>query len=121
MLRIPFLDDVVKQHLFGLYFNIGLIKGGGLYENARTSNCSRCVYVEREAQGMWCPFHDEAVSEKLVCDYYVDEYAAPLYASLADEGAKVGTGVIVKDIIGYTLIGGLIILNIIVVLGLILS
>ena len=84
-------------------------------------NCSQCAYVEKVAQGMWCPFLDEAVSEKLVCDYFMDEYESPLYASLADDNEKVGISNIVKDIIGYVLIGGFILMDTVYVLSLILS
>ena len=87
----------------------------------QTDNCGQCAYVEKGAQGMWCPFHDEAVSERLVCDYFMDEYEAPLYTSLADDNVKVGVSTVVKDIIGYVLIGGLILLDALYILSLILS
>lgn len=83
----------------------------------QSENCSQCAYAQNDGNGLWCPFHDEPVSKQLVCDDFLDEYQAPLYATLADETSKVSLGVIVKDIIAYIMIGGLVLLATICTLG----
>lgn len=47
------------------------------------TNCSECAYVDKSGNSFWCPFHDEAVSSKLVCDDFLDEYEAPQWIALA--------------------------------------
>ncbi len=47
------------------------------------TNCSECAYVDKSGNSFWCPFHDEAVSSKLVCDDFLDEYEAPQWVALA--------------------------------------
>lgn len=73
-------------------------------------NCSQCAYVQREGNNMWCPFHDIPVSGSLVCNDYLDEFKTPLYTALTNEKSKVSLAVIIKDIIAYSLITGLILL-----------
>lgn len=77
----------------------------------QAENCGQCAYVRRSGDKMWCPFHDEPVSERLVCDDILPEFQAPLYESLTDEKPKVSPGVIVKDVIAYLMIAGIILLG----------
>lgn len=77
----------------------------------QSGNCGQCAYVKKEGDKMWCPYHDDPVSDRLVCDDFLDEYQAPLYASMVDEGSKVSPGVIIKDVIAYLLIAGIIFLG----------
>ncbi len=46
------------------------------------TNCSECAYVCKTKEGLWCPFHDQRVSEKLVCDDFVGETETPQWTSL---------------------------------------
>ncbi len=72
--------------------------------------CAECAYVQKTGDEMWCPFHDLRVASNLVCDNYLDIYASPLYTSLAEDDKKITVGVIIKDIIGYLISLGLIII-----------
>lgn len=47
------------------------------------TNCSECAYVDKSGATFWCPFHDAPVSNKLVCDDFLDEYDSPQWVSLA--------------------------------------
>ena len=48
------------------------------------THCGDCAYVIKENGRMWCPFHDVAVSTKLVCDDFLDEYDSPQWRSLCN-------------------------------------
>lgn len=78
----------------------------------RITNCSECAYARKTSRGLWCPFHDEAVSDQLVCDDFLDEYTSPLYASLAGEQtpAQLKPQFAIKDIIAYIVIIGCILI-----------
>lgn len=78
-------------------------------------NCSGCAYAKKSGNGIWCPFHDVAVSSKLVCDNFLDEMDSPQWNSLANslnnEEKKTPrfTG---KDIGAYILTGFLLALGV---------
>lgn len=48
----------------------------------KITNCSECAYVQQTERGLWCPFHDEPVSSKSVCDDFLGEYETPQWMSL---------------------------------------
>lgn len=48
------------------------------------TNCGDCAYVKKDGNKMWCPFHDVAVSNKLVCDDFLNEYDSPQWQSLLE-------------------------------------
>ena len=48
------------------------------------TNCGDCAYVKKEGNKMWCPFHDVAVSSRLVCDDFLNEMDSPQWQSLLD-------------------------------------
>lgn len=50
----------------------------------KNSNCSICAYKQDTSQGMWCPFHDTAVSQKLYCDDFLDDMDSPQWKHLID-------------------------------------
>lgn len=86
--------------------------------NRQITNCGDCAYAKKTDQGMWCPFHDEPVSSKLVCDDFLNEYESPQWKSLAagmNENASSGgtvpqfTG---KDLFVFVLTGIIFVLNI---------
>ena len=89
-------------------------------EGRTVDNCSKCAYAEKSGKEMWCPFHDEPVSSKLVCDDFLDEFQAPLYASLAEDAKKAASrpGVVIKDILCYAVTVALTVLCIICTAGL---
>ena len=86
-------------------------------EKQQACNCGLCAYAQKENGKIWCPFHDEAVSEKLVCDDFLDEFQAPLYESLADQNTRIPVTVIIKDVIAYAFITGLIVFGVIATNG----
>ena len=49
------------------------------------TNCSECAYVDKTGTTLWCPFHDVAVSNKLVCDDFLDEYDSPQWIALSSD------------------------------------
>jgi len=57
----------------------------------KITNCGDCAYAEKSGGEMWCKFNDASVSTKLVCDYFLDEYASPqsksLFSGLTDENS----------------------------------
>ena len=57
---------------------------------ANAKNCSTCAYVRKEGNRLWCPFHDEPVSAKLICNDFLDEYQSPQWKSLAAGMAEGG-------------------------------
>lgn len=84
-------------------------------EKRPITNCGNCAYVQREDGRMWCPFHDQPVNSRLVCDDFLDEYDSPQWQSLSkgitEEGSarsKVPqyTGL---DILAYLITGVLLI------------
>lgn len=83
------------------------------------THCGDCAYVIKENGRMWCPFHDVAVSSKLVCDDFLDEYDSPQWRSLTTE--MTGTAKkqyslpqhTAKDIIAYIISGSMVLLAVI--------
>lgn len=74
---------------------------------ANNECCGRCAYLDKSGKTLWCPFHDLPTAANMVCDDFLDEYQAPLFAALATDNetggsSKVGkyTG---KDITAYVL------------------
>ena len=50
---------------------------------ANGKNCGNCAYVQKNGNRLWCPFHDEYVSNRLVCDDFLDSFQSPQWQSLA--------------------------------------
>lgn len=48
------------------------------------TNCGDCAYAKKDGNKMWCPFHDIAVSSKLVCDDFLNEFDSPQWNSLLE-------------------------------------
>lgn len=49
----------------------------------RVRHCDKCAYVKKTDQGMWCPFHDAAVTNTNYCPDFLDEFESPQWKSLA--------------------------------------
>ncbi len=45
-------------------------------------NCGNCAYAQKTERGLWCPFHDFSVTNRNVCDDFLDEYQSPHMLSL---------------------------------------
>lgn len=74
---------------------------------SNVTNCSECAYSRKDENPIWCPFHDLPVSNKLVCDDFLNEFESPQWHSLLkteslNESVKNFTG---RDIIALIITG----------------
>lgn len=51
----------------------------------KKTNCGDCAYVQKGELGLWCPFHDEPVSDSIVCNNFLNKFDSPTFSSLVDE------------------------------------
>lgn len=58
------------------------IWGSGSMASREITNCGDCAYAQNDNGRLWCTFHDQAVSTKLACDDFMDEFDSPQWTSL---------------------------------------
>lgn len=73
--------------------------------------CVNCAYVDKEGNGMWCPFHDLPVTTRNVCKNYLSEYESPQWTSITKglvngvERANDGENFTKGDKVAFTILG----------------
>lgn len=53
--------------------------------SAEEKNCYFCAYKQETSKGMWCPYHDAAVTRKNVCENFLHHMETPQWESLIED------------------------------------
>ena len=83
--------------------------------SAEEKNCYFCAYKQETSNGIWCPYHDAAVTRRNVCDDFLHHMETPQWKSLIEDINETPKSpvrqILIWDVLAYFVMGFCLILT----------